>query len=60
MDRTLRAILSAAADDLTALVAAVVHVVEGRHYDRQGVQQEMEDVIARLRAAVEVETVKEA
>jgi len=60
MDKTLYAILSVADDDLAALVAAVVHVVEGRHYDRQWAQEEMEDVIARLRAAVRVEAAKEA
>jgi hypothetical protein len=52
MDKTLYAILSVADDDLTALVAAVVHVVEGRHYNQRGAQEGMEQVVAELRSAV--------
>jgi hypothetical protein len=52
MDKTLDAILIAADDDLTALVNAVVQVVERRHYDQRGAQDEIEQVIAYLRAAV--------
>jgi hypothetical protein len=52
MDKILYGILSVADDDLTALVAAVVHVVRERCYDQRGAQEEMEQVIAQLRAAV--------
>jgi hypothetical protein len=52
MDQTMRAILAAADEDLTALVDAVVRVVEARHYNQQGAQDEMEAVAAYLRSAV--------
>jgi hypothetical protein len=52
MDKTLHAILAAADEDLTALVAAVVRVVEARHYNQRGAQEEMERVVAQLRSAV--------
>jgi hypothetical protein len=52
MEKTLQTILAAADDDLTALVAALVQVVERRHYDQRGAQEEMERVVAELRAAV--------
>jgi len=60
MNKTLYGILSVADDDLTALVAAVVHVVKERHYNQDEARQEMEDVVARLRAAVEAESEKSA
>jgi hypothetical protein len=47
-----QAILKAADDDLLALFDALVEVVKGRHYDLEGAQVEMEDVINRLREAV--------
>jgi hypothetical protein len=52
MDNTLKVVLAAADGDLTALVDAVVHVVEERHYNQRGAQEEAERVVAYLREAV--------
>jgi hypothetical protein len=49
MDKTLKAILWAADDDLTVLVAAVGKVLKERNYDQRGAQREMEEVFVRLR-----------
>jgi terminase large subunit-like protein len=58
MDQTIRAILAAADEDPTALVDALVRVVEARHYNQQGAQDEMEAVTAYPRSAVSNDAAK--